>query len=79
VWWPPGETGKSVSQYAAEWLKTVPLVRDTIKGSKGLSNVLVSDSHQQAARIASVGLIHDLCVSHVTLAAIKLKETELSG
>ena len=56
VWRPVGETGKSVSQYAAEWLKTVPIVRSTIKGSRGLSNVLVRDSHLHAAGIASVGL-----------------------
>jgi len=33
-----GETGKSVSQYSAEWLKTVPLMRSVIKGNKPLSN-----------------------------------------
>lgn len=39
-----GETGKSVSQYSAEWLKTVPLMRSVIKGDKPLSpsDVLVS-------------------------------------
>lgn len=42
-----GETGKSVSQYSAEWLKTVPQMRSVIKGSKPLSNsdVLVSYKH----------------------------------
>jgi hypothetical protein len=42
-----GETGKSVSQYSGEWLKTVPIVRNTIKGTKGLSDsdVLVSGLH----------------------------------
>jgi hypothetical protein len=47
---PAGETGKSVSQYAAEWLKTVPLMRSTIKGSKGLSNVLVSNRQPPTRR-----------------------------
>ncbi|KAF8071022.1 hypothetical protein HT031_001104 [Scenedesmus sp. PABB004] len=32
-----GETGKSVSQYAREWLKLVPLTKSLIRGSKGLA------------------------------------------
>lgn len=41
-----GETGKSVSQYSGEWLKTVPIVRNAIKGTKPLSasDVLIAVS-----------------------------------
>jgi hypothetical protein len=33
-----GETGKSVSQYAAEWLKLVPSTKNLIRAGKKLNN-----------------------------------------
>lgn len=56
---PAGETGKSVSQYSAEWLETVPLMRSVIKGNKPLSNsdVLVRETlhHRALARLSPGG------------------------
>lgn len=51
-----GETGKSVSQYSAEWLKTVPLMKNVIKGNKALrdSDVLVSTSSMHWVKLTSM-------------------------
>jgi hypothetical protein len=50
-----GETGKSVSQYAGQWLKLVGSTKNIIRGQKPLrkSDVLVSSSGSSSIVAAS--------------------------
>jgi hypothetical protein len=50
-----GETGKSVSQYAGQWLKLVGSTKNIIRGQKQLrkSDVLVSSSNSSSSSSSS--------------------------